>query len=221
MIPTEQEFWSFFSEMWLVKRATQLKWDFKRPHYGIEQSFKLFLEKMGFYQIKFKILVVDSPSIFHFGLPSNPDEYILILSLPFIRSLDLSQTEISILLFENFYRLRMGFMKAKVTTPELTKYLGSDFYNKPFDKKLMDQLLISYDDVIFKKGFNFQEQFAVTKEVGTIFKNNLKLWGLYYKLVEKIDDLVKSNILFKNYNSIYPSPELQLGWLAPKKSNLN
>lgn len=219
-IPSSANFWSFFTEYWLVKRATTLKWDFRKPDYGIQESFKAFLENLGYYEVKFKILIVDSPNAFHFALPSNSSEYIFLISLPFIRTLDLSKLEISILLFEDFLRTKLGQFKSKIMIPGLNEYLGGNFHKKKFNKALFDKLMKKYDQIIFEKGFSFQEQFSVTRNMGTIFKNHLKLWGVYYKMLEKIDVLVKSNLLFKKYNSIYPSPELQMGWLKPKKGPL-
>lgn len=71
-----------------------------------------------------------------------------------------------------------------------------------------------------EKGFNFQEQFETTKEVDALLKNDLKMWNTYVTMIEKIDQLVKNNILYKNYIQIYPSPELQLSWLKPKSPSL-
>jgi len=48
----------------------------------------------------------------------------------------------------------------------------------------------------------------------------LKFWKGYMKLLEKISALVKRNVVYKDYNKIYPSPELQLNWLRPKKKVL-
>lgn len=214
--PPEREVWSFLSELWLVKNAQILKWDFEKPDYGLSETFSNFLRKMGFVEIRFKILTADSPNLYHFALPSNPGEYIFILSVPFMRTLDVSKFEISLLLFEDFIRAREKFFQQKVETPELTKALGTNFQGKSFDKKLITDTLKKYDEVIFDKGFNFQEQFTVTTNVSNYLKNDLKLWSSYVKLLERIDELTKNNLLFKNYNTIYRSAELQLNWLRPK-----
>lgn len=219
-VPSNDEIWGFLSEMWLVKRATKLKWDFEKPDYGLDKAFKAFLEKMGVYEVSFKVLVVDSPNIFHLSLPSNKDSYIFVLSLPFIRSMDLSKTEISILMFEDYLRLKLGIFQKKIMHPKLNEVLGSNFYKKKLDVGIFEKVLENYDKVIFDKGFSFQEQFAVTTQMDTIFRNDLKIWGIYYKLLQKIDDLVKANVLFKNYSKVYPSPELQMNWLKPKSKNL-
>ncbi len=214
--PRESEVWTFLSELWLVKNAQILKWDFEKPDYGLSEAFSQFLRQMGFVEIRFKILTADSPNLYHFALPSNPGEYIFILSVPFMRTLDVSKFEISLLLFEDFIRAREKFFQEKVTTPELEKMLGTNFQGKPFDKKVVTNTLKKYDDVIFDKGFNFQEQFTVTTKVNNYLKNDLKLWASYVKLLERIDELTKTNLLFKNYNTIYRSAELQLNWLKPK-----
>ena len=74
-----------------------------------------------------------------------------------------------------------------------------------------------YDEIIFDKGFNFQQQFETTKKISRLLKNQIKLWNTYYKLIGKINELVSNNLLYKNYTKIYPSPELQLGWLTSKE----
>lgn len=215
-VPTEDVFWSFFSELWLVKNATTLKWDIHKPDFELEKAFTAFLEGQGHYEKKIKILLLDTSEIAHAALPSNSDEIILILSLPFIRTLDLSKVEISLLLFEDFVRMRKGYFKNFVTSKELENFLGSNFSGKPFNKKLIDTHLKKYNELLFEKGFSFQEQFETTKEIDLLLKNDLKIWNTYLSMLEKIDNLTKSNALYKKYSQIYPSPELQLNWLKPK-----
>lgn len=219
-VPTEDIFWSMFSELWLVKNATRLKWDFHKPDFELEKSLATLLEAQGLYEKRFKILLLDSTEVFHAALPSNEGEYIFVLSMPFIRTLDLSKVEISLLLFEDLVRGRRGYFKNYVTSKDLESFLGSNFSGKPFNKKLIDDHLKKYNSVLMEKGFNFQEQFETTKEVDALLKNDLKMWNTYVTMIEKIDQLVKNNILYKNYIQIYPSPELQLSWLKPKSPSL-
>jgi hypothetical protein len=218
-IPTEDQFWSFFSEYWLVKNAPLLKWEFKRPSYGLGKSLEVFFEKMGIYEQKFKIILANTPNIFHFALPSNNNEVIFILSLPFVRILDLSKLEISLLLFEDYLRAKNGLFISKIKTKKLTDLLGSNFYEKKIDQNIFKEVLKKYDQLVYDKGFNYQEQFEVTKQMNNFLKNDMKLWNVYYQMIIKIDDLVKGNVLYRSYIKIYPSPELQLGWLSPKKRN--
>ena len=75
----------------------------------------------------------------------------------------------------------------------------------------------SYDQISFIKGFNFQQQFNITKLMNNHLVSDMKLWNSYYKLLGKLDTLVKSNLMYQKYNKIYPSPELQLNWLKPVK----
>jgi hypothetical protein len=215
-VPNQDTFWSFFSELWLVKNATVLKWDIHKPDFELEKSFTVFLESQGHFEKKIKILLLDTSEIAHAALPSNNDEYIFILSLPFIRTLDLSKVEISLILFEDFVRVRKGYFKNYILDKELENFLGTNFSGKPFDKKLIDSHLKKYNQVLFEKGFSFQEQFETTKEVDVLLKNDLKIWNTYLTMLEKIDTLTKGNVLYKKYGQIYPSPELQLNWLKPK-----
>lgn len=219
-VPTQDVFWSFFSELWLVKNAALLKWDLHKPDFELEKAFTVMLENQGYYEKKIKILILDSTEIAHAALPSNSDEFIFILSLPFIRTLDLSKVEISLILFEDFIRVKRGYFKNYVTDKELESYMGSNFNGKPFDKKIIETHLKKYSEVLFEKGFSFQEQFETTKEVDSLLKSDLKIWNTYLSMLEKIDNLTKNNTLYKKYNQIYPSPELQLNWLRPKNTIL-
>ncbi|MBC7712689.1 MAG: hypothetical protein H7177_05095 [Rhizobacter sp.] len=217
-VPAQSAFWSMMSEYWLVKNATLLKWDFHKPDFDLEKSFISLLEVQGHYEKKVKILLLDSTEVIHAALPSNDDEYIFLVSLPFIRTLDLSKVEISLILFEDFIRAKKGYFKGYVQSKELEAYLGTNFNGKPFNKKIIDESLKKYTSVLLDKGFSFQEQFETTTEMDSLLKNDLKMWNTYLTLLEKIDNLTKSNALYKKYSQIYPSPELQLNWLRPKPS---
>lgn len=219
--PSVEDFWPFVSEYWLVKNAPLLKWNFEKPDYGITETFEQFLEKFGHFEKYFKILLLNTPTLPHFSLPSSSQAPILLLSVPFIRTLDLSQLEISILLYENFIRHEMGLFQKKVTDKKLDTFLKSPMLeNGKLDEKLIKDLMKQYDEVIFAKGFSFQEQFEVTRKMGELFKSDMKLWNVYLNMLKKIDDLAKTNLLYKDYVKIYPSPEMQINWLIPEKKEI-
>jgi hypothetical protein len=195
-----------------------LKWDFHKPDFDLEKSFIELLETQGHYEKKIKILLLDTTEVIHAALPTNDKEYIFLLSLPFIRTLDLSKVEISLILFEDYLRARKGYFKNYVLSKELEAYLGTNFLGKPFDKKLIDDHLKKYNTVLMEKGFSFQEQFETTQEMDALLKSDMKIWNTYLTMLEKIDQLTKTNTLYKKYSQIYPSPELQINWLKPKPS---
>jgi len=219
-IPDDENFWSFFSEFWLVKNAMVLKWDFKKPDYGLEKSFRNFLEALGIFELRYKVLLVNTPDITHFALPSDSGEMIFLLSAPFLRTLDLSKLEISILLFEDYLRVKNHFFKNYVKVKGIDNFIGGNFHKKTFNKQLLDSVARRYDEIIYDKGFNFQQQFKITGQMDKVLKSNPKWWNTYFRLITKIDNLVKTNILYQKYLKIYPSPELQLGWLKPKKKRV-
>lgn len=219
-IPGEDIFWSFFSELWLVQNATVLKWNFEKPDYGLSEYFKEFLEKQGVYELKYKILVVNSPDITHYSLPSNQNEMIYLIGLPFIKAMDLSRLEISLILFEDYLRQQNEFFKQYATVKGLSKFLGSNFKGKKFNKKIIESINMRYDEMIFDRGFSFQQQYKVTTSMSNILKSDVKIWNSYYRLIMKKKELVKNDIRFKKYLKIYPSPELQLGWLNPVKKKI-
>lgn len=213
--PDEENFWKIMSELWLVKNAQLLRWDFPKPDYGIKSAFENLLVQFGYYNIEFKILIVNNPVISHFGLPSGKDSYIFILSLPFMRGLDLTKVDISLLLLEDFFRLKLDQFKNNLKFDK--KIIGSNFEKKTFSKELFTPLLKQYSELIMKNGFSFEQQFLTTKEMDKLLKSTPPLWDAYFKMYAKIDRFVKSDILFKNYLKVYPSPEFQLKWLSPEK----
>lgn len=216
--PSQKDFWSFMSEYWLVKNAQTLQWDISKPEYGISVAFKNLLEKIGYFERKIKILVVNSPDITHAALPGNKGEYYFLISLPFMRTLDLTKVDISLLFLENMFRLDQGYFKENIKAD--LSFIGSNFAGKKFDIKKLNLLLKEYDRVLFKDGFTFQQQYKVTKQMDKVLKSDPPLWSAYLKTINKIDRLIKTNLLYKDYNKIYPSPELQIKWLAPKKKVL-
>lgn len=213
--PSDDDFWKIITEMWLVKNAQILRWDFPKPEYGIKDAFERLLEQYGYYNIKFKVLIVNTPVISHFGLPAGKDDFIFILSLPFMRSLDLTKVDISLLLLEDFFRLRKKQFISNLKFDQ--KIIGGNFSTETFSKDLFTKVLKLYSQQIIDDGFSFEQQFLITKEMDLLLKGSPQLWNSYFKLYNKIDRFVKSDALFKNYLKIYPSPELQLKWLSPKK----
>lgn len=217
--PTESELWGFVSEYWLVKNAQLLVWDFEKPDYGLEVSFKNMLQNLGFYQKKFKILLVNTPTMVRASIPGD-GEMIFLLSVPFIRSLDLSKLEISLLLLEDFFRLEAGYFKKNVATEKMTKLAGTNFYGSKPDLSMVEELLRNYNNQINNKGYTFQQQFEVTKKMDAFLKATPELWNAYFQLLGKLDRFIKSNVQYKDYIKLYPSPEMQVKWLSPAEKVL-
>jgi len=218
--PNEKEFLGFMSEYWLVKNAQLLDWDFEKPEYGIEGSFMAMLEKFGFYHKKFKILLVNTPTLVRVALPGNEREVILVLSVPFIRSLDLSKLEISLLLLEDFFRLEAGYFEKAVSSEKLKKLAGTSFYGNKPDLSLIQETVKAYNTQVYEKGFTFQQQFEVTKKMDSYLKATPELWNSYFLLIGKIERFLKSNSQYRQYIKLYPSPEMQLKWLSPDEKIL-
>ncbi len=216
-IPGENDFWMIMSELWLVKNQQILKWDFQKPDFGLDSAFQSFLEKQGLLEKKFKILLIDSPTVAHFALPTSKNHYLFILSLPFIRTLDLSKLEISLLLMEDMVRADSELFKSHIR-PTAKDLIGSNYVGTKLNLSKIEAVLKKYDEMILDKGFTFSQQFEITKHMDRTLKNDQELWGTYYRMIGKIDKLVKENTFYKNISRIYPSPELQLNWLTPAKS---
>lgn len=219
-IPGSDDFWSFLSEYWLIQNEPILKWDFKKPEYGVNKAFQDLLESFGFYDVQFRILYLNSSHITHAILPSSKKEMIFLVSVPFIRSLNLSKTEVSLLLLEDYLRGRKELMQKKMMTPELKGLIGGNLKSKKAKLSVIEKTLKKYDEILMEKGFTFKEQFEITQEIDRYLKTKLSAWSAYYQLIQKIDDFTSTNLLYRNYRTIYRSPEIQLKWLKPKKDIL-
>lgn len=217
--PSERELWGFISEYWLIRNAQLLNWDFEKPDYGLEESFRTMLESLGFYQKRFKILLLNTPSVVRASLPGN-NETILLLSLPFIRSLDLSKLEISLLLLEDFIRLEQGYFKKMVETSKLSSLAETNFQGKKPDISMVEEVLKNYSQQVLRRGFTFQHQFELTKKMDAYLKASPALWNAYFRLLGKIDRFIKGNAQYKDYVRLYPSPEMQIKWLTPEEKVL-
>lgn len=217
--PNKDNFFSFFSRYWLAKKASLLRWDFAKPDYGIADHFKLMLEKVGLIDRKFSVLVINTPQVTHFALPSDPKEYIFIISLPFMKALDLSKEDISLILLEDMLRIDKKIFINAIDMD--LSFIGKEItVNKDKLLKQHSMLLNEYDRVIYERGFSFQEQYKITKLMDSYLKPEPVLWSAYIRLLNKINKLIKSNLLFKSYNKIYPSPQMQIKWLSPPKKVL-
>lgn len=219
LYPTENELWGFVSEYWLIKNAQLLNWDFEKPDYGLEKSFSSMLEGLGFYQKRYKILLLNSPSIVRGSIPGN-EESILLISAPFIRSMDLSKLEISLLLFEDFVRMELGYFKKSVATQKMMKLTGTSFKGSKPDLSIVEELMKNYTSQMNEKGYTFQQQFELTKKMDAYLKSNPELWNAYFRLLSKMDKFIKVNVQYKEYIKLFPSPEMQLKWLSPDEKVL-
>ncbi|MBF0359584.1 MAG: hypothetical protein HQK49_01140 [Oligoflexia bacterium] len=221
--PSIDDFWSFISEYWIVQNSSKLMWDFEKSDQGLDIAVQTMLENLGLYEVKFKILLTNNTSLFHFALPAGNNECIFLLSYPFMRSLDLTKTETALLIVEDYFRLTQNYFKEYVYEKDLDKFIGGNFYQKNFDLKLINKVLKNYSYMIFEKGFSHQQQYEVTKKMAESIRVQPNLLASYATLLNKQDLLVKNknNKEYSSYiNKIYPTPETQLQWLS-KNSNSN
>lgn len=213
--PKEEIFWSLISELWCVKNALYLKWDFEKADLGIGLSFKKTLELFSLNKKKIRILLLDSMNIAHMALPADANSYLFLLSLPFIRAMDLTKREISILLLEDMIRADKEYFKQSLNIKDIKDKWGKPMTNNKPDLKYVGQVLDSYSEIALQRGFTFQQQFEVTKSMDMILKAKSEYWHAYLSLTQKRDLLVKTNEGFSWYSRFYPSPEMQLTWLQP------
>ncbi len=218
--PSESEFWEVSSEYWLVKNAPLLKWDFDKPVYGIGVHLRKTLLQLGFVEKKIKIIYSKNDIVPHFALPSSAESYIFVLSIPFIKTMDLKKKEISMLLLEDLIRLNKNFFKKNIRSKGFKSQLGKEIVEKDAKKRMIafQGLIDDYSDIILNRGYTFQQQFEVTKKMSDLLKPYPEYWNAYYQLCKKRDFLTQANTQYKKYMKIYPSPIMQLSWLKPKKA---
>jgi hypothetical protein len=216
----KEDFWGFFSEYWIVKNVQELKWDFEKPDYGINEAVLNLFRSHGFLEKKIRVLILNSTHLSHLGLPGNGNESFFLISLPFIRSMDLTKQEIAMLILEDFLRLESAYLQNYISSKELIDSFGRSFPGKTIDPKYLNESLDKLTDFVMKKGFNFQEQFDVTKKMDILLKSNQGNWNTYIQLLNKMDKLVKMNLIFENHIRLYPSPEMQIKWLSPAAKQL-
>lgn len=215
--PIKEDFWGFITEYWLIQNVNELKWDFERPDYGIEESVSTLFRTHGIIEKKLKILIINSPNLTHLALPGMAEEPIFIISLPFMRTMDLTKQEIAVLLLEDFIRLEMNQLMNYISTKDLDNILGKNYQGKTMDMTYVKKCHDSLNDFLKNKGFTFQDQYDVTKKMDALLRGHLPHWNAYMTLLQKTDKLVKTNLMFENHIKLYPSPEMQMKWLNPKE----
>jgi len=215
--PDAETFWPLVTQYFLVKEAPLLQWDFEHPEYGIEASLATLMKTVGMMQKRFRILALNAPLPGHLALPWTSNEYCLLVSVPFIRAMDLSKLEISLLLLQDILRVQEGWLQEQVAPKDLAPQLGSNFFGKKPELAPFYAVAKNYREFIAEKGYSFQQQFQITKKMDALLRPHTELWNGYVRLLGKLDRAVKGNVLFKDYVKLYPSPEMQIRWLAPEE----
>ena len=204
-ILTDEEFSEIATLLWLVKRESKLKWDFKKVDYGVNFTFKKLLKKLNISGPAYKILYLNSDIVPHLGLLAGRD-YILLISKTFIEKLDLSKQEISLILLEEYLRLKLNLLHQKISK-KVTKV-------EVKNRNSFEEYWGILDEEIIKIGFSFQEQFNLTKETVNYIKQDAKISEMYQRLNDKIKLLIEGDSQYSFYSKIYPSPDLKETWLA-------
>lgn len=217
--PKEEDFWNLVSELWLVKNATNLRWDFEHADLGIALTLQKLLNSLGMSQLKVKLILLDSVEVSHIALPQKRNEYFLLLSLPFIRKMDLTKREIALLLLEEILRSDKDYFRLNLKDNRYKKYLGTKMKDKKVEMKFFNDLLDQYTQQVFHRGFTFEQQFNVTKNMESLLRTKTELWQSYVSLITKQDLLVKSDPMYKSYGQFYPSPEMQLTWIKAQAAS--
>ncbi len=215
-VPDGDLFWQIASELWLVKNATLLKWNFVKPDYGIDTFSQKVFKQLGIINFEYKVLLLNTSAISHFYLPYG-NKLLVILSVPFMRSLNLTQSEIAILLVEEYLRSKEHYFEQHVMSDKLQTYIGRSYMQeKKIDYRPFEKLLSRYDNLIFLQAYSFQEQYRITKKMRILLGGEGKLKKAYISLLEKIANLVESDPDYKEYVKFYPSPRVQLNWFIGK-----
>lgn len=216
LFPNREDFLFWMGRQWLITQHTKLDWNHSRPAYGIQERFTELLKELGIMYVKHELLIIDSPDLAYGVIPGNYESSLYIVSLPFIRALDLSKLEIALLMLDSLLRQKMKLYEAKIpqTLKILTGYNKVEISKEDQLKSSINQALMEYNRFMLEKGYDFKDQYKLTKELASMLKSRPKLWNTYYKLLSKIENLVNVNELFKNYIKLYPTPDLQKKWMS-------
>lgn len=215
--PTQADIWSFLSELWLSKNASKIHWDFQNADFGILKTTIDLFEQLGLIERKIKLLMINSHSYAHGALPMNHGEYLFFISLPFIRSMDLSTLEIALIILEDYFRIELGVFKNYVKDDSWYKKLGTNFHDSKVDVSFIPITLDRYSQMFQSRGYTHSEEKMVTLSMKNILQiDNMKYLIIYQELLKKINGLIQSNKVYEYYPKIYPSPNVKLTqWLNP------
>lgn len=222
--PTKNEIFTLLTQLWLVKNSTNLHWDFKNAHLGIMESVKNLFVKLGIIDKKINILIIDNPKYAHGALPygqplnssssqekTDQEELFFFLSLPFIRSMDLSTLEISMIILEDYFRIQLGIFKNYIIEDESIQKLGTNFYGQFPDVSFITTSLDKYNQFFQLRGYKISEENLVFKSMKNILQiDEMKLLLVYQETLKKINELVTTNTLYSYYTKWYPSPYIKL-----------
>jgi hypothetical protein len=211
--PPKEQFVSMLSDLWLVQNAILLKWDFEHADLGITAKFSKLMENMGYQKKQITLLLSDSTSVFHLSLPTRSSHFYLLLSLPFIQSMNLTTSEIATLLFEEVIRFESNELSNTLSSDPVWQLAGQQMKDQKPNVNLINQYLSTMSNQLLTKGYTFQQQYEVTQKVRQLLKTNAVYYAAYISLLKKKVELVKNNKEFKQYTALYPSPEMQLQWI--------
>lgn len=210
--PKTSDIWSLLTQVWFIKNSVLLHWDFKNPDLGILQGFIDLLQKVGLIGKKIHLLILDTTRYPHGALPMKENEFLFFISLPFIRSLDLSTLEISLLMLEDYFRVNLGVFKNYVKDDSWYNKLGTNFYGKSPDVSFITQSIEKYTQFFTLRGYTPNEEKMVFTSMKTILSiDDAKLYLGYQEMLKKINDLITINDEYSYYSKLYPSPYLKLG----------
>ena len=215
--PNNPDYWQMMSEMWLVKNAVKLKWEFEKSDLGIGMAFKKVLEDLGIRNLHVRLLLLNSYEIPHISLPSKDNEIIFLLSLPFVREMDLSKVEISLLLVEDYWRWKEKIVIAQIDQSggkEYEKFVGKTFNPKKIDLAFVQKTQSGITDFVFNTGLTFEQQFKVTAQMKSLLNTNKIYYKAYESLLKKRQDIIVKQPKFSDYSKRYPSPEMQIKWFS-------
>jgi hypothetical protein len=212
--PNHSDYWQMMTEMWLAQNAVKLKWEFEKSDLGIGMAFKKVLEDLGIRNLKVRLLLLNSYEIPHMSLPSSDGEVFFLLSLPFIREMDLSKVEISLLLVEDYWRWKERVFFDQQVDKSYVKFLGKSFDAKKKDISFVAKTQKEISDFVFKTGLTFDQQYKVTKLMRELLNTNKLYTKAYESLLKKRQEIVVKQPKFSDYPKRYPSPEMQIQWFS-------
>jgi hypothetical protein len=212
--PDKKSFWEIYPEYWVAKNAAILKWNFERVDMGVSLHTQKILNQVGILEKNLKVLFLNSSFIPHLSFSNTENQFLILISLPFIKAMDLTKNQISLLIIEEVLRAQRLHLEQVLIEKDQKVMYQKKIAKLEEVTSFINQLDEKFMKFLKSQGFSFQMLYEVTLEMKNILASHPILLKDYKELCEKKKSLVINSKDFKFYSRLYPSPEMQLKWLS-------
>ena len=213
--PSYDDFWRFTFEYWMVKNAKYLKWDQSIANEEFNQELRSLFQSTNIKIKKFKVFILPTSWISHFAIPKGNSEFYFFISQQFIKEAALKSSQAAIVLFDDYIKLKNGFLMKFLQDTDFVKKLGKDFYlNKQPDIPGFEKLVEKISYFFRFYGYQFNHAFESYQDIKSMGdKSNKELISRFQKTYSQVyqsrDRLMKK---FPRIEGLYPSIMMYHSW---------